>query len=165
MPPFIHHNRPLEFQDGYPILIKARRFHPHDPHMRPRSGLPFLQNLAAGVDRIPLKDGGGKANLVPAEVDSILRDVADGEARDQGQGEGGVDQGAAKFGLGGVGLVEVDGIRVHGQGREPDIIGAGDSSAEGVRVDIPHLKIFVDSSGPAVFDGHGYVSPRRCVSM
>ncbi len=59
-------------------------------------------------------------------------------------------------GLLGVVVVEVHLIGVHGQQREPGIVGFGDRASEGVLVDLAFGKVFEVATLPTRGDGHGW---------
>src|ERR671912_2706654 len=120
MVPLVDHDGALELDDRSPVLVVAGGIYHHDADVRARARLALLQDLAPGVDRIPLEDRRRHPYLVPAEVgEDVLGDVGDALARDEREREGRVDERLAELRLGRVGMVDMDRSRVLGEKREP----------------------------------------------
>src|SRR5205807_6540029 len=60
-------------------------------------------------------------------------------------------------GFGGISMIEMNGIGILSQKREPDVIGRNDSTAKRMLVNITHFEIFIYASCPALLDGHSLV--------
>src|SRR5215210_8334448 len=143
----VDHDGALELDDRYTVLVVAGGIYHHDADVRARARLALLQDLAPGVDRIPLEDRRRQPYLVPAEVgEDVLGDVGDALARDQRQREGRVNERPAKLRLGRVSVIYVDGSRVLGEEREPHVIGGRHGTHKWVLVQIPNLEAFDESS-------------------
>src|SRR6185437_12913166 len=123
------------------ILLEADGADLDQALVRARLRFALAEHLALGVDGVAFEDGGGHADLVPAEVDGVAGDVVDREAGDQGEGEAGVDQGALELGLRRVIGIEVDGIGIGGEEREPGVVGLRDGASQRMVQLRAHLEI------------------------
>ncbi len=85
---FVDHDGAFELDDDFAVLVEAGGFDLDDAAFGMRFRFAFCQHFAAGVDGVAVEDGGGQAHFVPAEVDGVLGEVGDGEAGDEGEGEG-----------------------------------------------------------------------------
>jgi hypothetical protein len=80
----------------------------------------------------------------PAEVgDRLLADVGDAHADHQRHRERRGDDAAPELGLAAVLLVEMQRVGVHGQQREPDVVGLSDGAPGTVLVDIADREVLV----------------------
>src|ERR1700730_18594960 len=110
----------------------------------PRSRLALRKHLRLGVDRVSDEYGGGQLDVVPAEIaDGFLADVAHAHSDDHRQRKTAIDQRSLELRLCGVLLVEMQGMGVHRQQREPRIVALGNGAAGTVFVDIADGEIVV----------------------
>src|SRR3954471_16576483 len=65
---FINHERALELDHYFTVLIEPDRLHPHDTDTRPRLRLAFFQHFASRVNRVAFEDRTRQAHFIPAEV-------------------------------------------------------------------------------------------------
>ncbi len=71
----VDHDRALEFDHDFAVLIEAGNFEAHNAHIRPRLRQAHFKHATLGIDRIAVEDGAGQADFIPAQVDGVLRDV------------------------------------------------------------------------------------------
>jgi hypothetical protein len=86
-----------------------------------------------------------------------LRNVRDRLAGHDRQGERRIDQRAFEFRFCRIGMVEMDGIGIHGQESKPNIIGIQHRATQSMPIDISDLEVFKNPSGPTFFDCQGYL--------
>ena len=98
--------------------------HGDDAGIGARFRLALAQHLALGIERVAGKHRMRELDVGPAEIgDRLLADVADAHADHQRHRERRGDDAAAELGVARVLLVEVQRVRVHGQQREPGVVG------------------------------------------
>src|SRR5581483_3250335 len=144
-----HHDRALELDHDLVALVEAARPHRDDALPGSRARLALLDHLRLGTDGVPREDRRGQPHLAPAEVDGTLGDVGDRQPGDEGEREGRVDERPLPLGRGSVLRVEVDGIRVQRQEREPDVVGVEYGAAEAAAIDRSHLQLVVRAAHAA----------------
>src|SRR5215212_6035111 len=158
--PFVDHDSPLERDDDRPLLIEAGGLDREDANVGARLRLAPLENFARRIDRIPLEDGGGKPDFIPPEVgEYVLGDVAHALPGHQGEREGGVDEGFTELRLRGKVVIHVNGGRVLGKERKPQVVSGSHGATQRMFVDIAYLEILEEASPPAF--SYGHLSPSK----
>src|SRR5262249_37673644 len=95
-----------------------------------------------GVDRVAGEHRRGEPHLVPAEVgDGLLAHVGDAHAGDHGERQAGIDQRPLELGAGAVGGVNVQRVLVHGEQREPGVVGLAERAPGAMLVDVAALEL------------------------
>src|SRR5688572_5542123 len=103
-----------------------------------------------------------QANFIPAKVcEYILGKIHDRLARHNGEREAGIDERLSEAGLRGIVVIEVQRLRVHGQQREPRVVGSQDRATQRMLEFIADLEILVKAAGPGLLKRHLENNPRE----
>src|SRR5947209_8082775 len=131
------HDRAVLFDATLPDL--------YDPPPRPRARFAHVDDLAVGVERVALEQRGRERDLVPAERESVLARVRDHESRDHADAQDAVHERTPELRLSGVVLVDVDGVCVVRQQREPDVVGLRDRASARRAMHVAHLEVLEEA--------------------
>src|SRR3954471_1311289 len=147
----VHHERAAELDDHLAALADAARPDADDPDVRARPGLPRLEDLGLGPQRVADVDRVGHRDVGPGEVRGrVLARVGDRQAGDEGQRERAVDERPPERRALGELVVEVVLVRVQRQAREPHVVGLGHRAPEAAAVDVADLQILVEPAVPCL---------------
>src|SRR5664279_5890122 len=136
VPALGNENGPLERHEFRSVGFLAECLDRHDALGWPLGGLPFIENFRLGVNGVSNENRGRELDVVPAQIaDCLLADVADAHAGDNRESKATVYQRPTEFRLGRVSIVEMQGMLIHGQEREPGIVRFGDGPAGSMFVD------------------------------
>ncbi len=146
-PPASAPDRALEGHEHGAVRLEAARAHGDEALAGPALRRALGEHLAVGVDRVADEHGRRQLDLAPAEVgDGLLAHVGDAHAGDDREREAAVDQRLLELGLRGIGGIEMQRVLVHGQQREPDVVGLRDGAAGPVLVDVAHDEVIVGAA-------------------
>ena len=114
-----------------------------DPPLRARPRLALLDDLRLRVDRVAVKEGLRELDPVEPEVahGGAERGLADGEPDGDAEREDAVDERLPELRLGRRVEVDVQGLRVHGEAGEEDVVGLGDRAARLVAKHLAHQQL------------------------
>src|SRR5258707_6691551 len=136
--------RPLEGHEHRAVGLLSGGAHGDDAMVRPRRRFALADHLGLGVDRVAGEDRRGEPYLVPAEIgDGLLAHVRDAHAGDDGERQARVHQRAAELGGRAVRGIDVQRMLVHGEEREPGVVGLAERAARPVLVDVADLELLV----------------------
>ena len=126
------------------MLVAAQRSHRDESRGGARGRFAFAEYLSLGIERVAREHRCRHADLFPAEVgDGFLAYVGDAHADDNRERERGGDDAAAEFRLLGIFSVEMQRMRVHGEQREPRVVGFSERATGTVLVNVADREIFV----------------------
>src|SRR5262245_30090866 len=143
-----HEHGALERHEHGAVGLEPARAHGDEAFARPALGETLGEHLAVGIDRVADEHRRLQLHLAPAHVgDGLLADVGDAHAGDDGEREAAVDQRLLELGAGGIGGIEMQGMLVHCEQREPDVVGLRDGAAGAVLVDVTDDELVVGAAG------------------
>src|SRR2546422_10749643 len=127
LPPLADHEHPVEFDDGFASLVEPARPDPDESEAGPAAGFADLRNSGLGVQRVPVEDRAGEADILQADLEPGPARRVDEKACRDGDGQESVhDPSADKWfprkRPAGVGLVAVDHVAVPGQQGPPHVV-------------------------------------------
>src|SRR5438445_3185826 len=135
LPPLADHEYAVEFDDGFASLVEPARPDPDESEAGPAAGFADLRNSGLGVQRVPVEDRAGEADILQADLEPIPARRVDEEARCNRDGQESVHDPPAEERFpgerpAGVVLVEVNLVRVPGQQGEPHIVRLRDGAPD-----------------------------------
>src|SRR3989441_9985092 len=81
LPPLADHEHPVEFDDGFASLVEPARPDPDESEAGPAAGFADLRNSGLGVQRVPVEDRAGEADVLQADLEPVPARRVDEEAR------------------------------------------------------------------------------------
>src|SRR5207244_5294797 len=120
LPPLADHEDPVEFDDGFAAFVEPARPDPDESEAGPAAGFADLRNSGLGVQRVPVEDRAGEADILQADLEPVPARRVDEEARRDRDGQESVHDPSPEERLpwerpAGVVLVEVNLVPVPGQ--------------------------------------------------
>src|SRR5947208_9794939 len=127
LPPLSDHEDPVELDDRLASLVEPARTDPDESEPGPAAGFADLGDLGLRVQRVPVEDRSGEADILEAHLESVPARQVDEEARRDRDGQEPVHDPSPEERFprerpAGVVLVEVDLVPVPGQQGEPHVV-------------------------------------------
>src|SRR2546426_9156061 len=127
LPPLADHEHPVEFDDGFAALVEPARPDPDESEAGPAAGFADLRNSGLGVQRVPVEDRAGEADVLQADLEPVPARRVDEEARCNRDGQESVHDPSPEERLpwerpAGVVLVEVELGPAPGRPGKPHIV-------------------------------------------
>src|SRR5436309_4831150 len=135
LPPLADHEYAVEFDDGFAPLVEPARPDPDESEAGPAAGFADLRHSGLRVQRVPVEDRAGEADVLQADLEPVPARRVDEEARRDRDGQEPVHDPPAEERFpgerpAGVVLVEVNLVPVPGQQGEPHIVRLGDGPSD-----------------------------------
>src|SRR5207249_4166116 len=127
LPPLSDHEDPVELDDRFASLVEPARPDPDESEPGPAAGFADLRDSGLRVQRVPMEDRAGEADVLQAHLEAVPARQVDEEARRDRDGQEAVHHPSAEERFprerpAGVVLVEVDLVRVPREQSEPHIV-------------------------------------------
>src|SRR3989449_6776424 len=127
LPPLADHEDPVELDDRLVSLVETARPDPDESDAGLAAGFADLRNWGLGVQRVPVEDRAGEADVLQADLEPVPARRVDEEARCNRDGQESVHDPSPEERFprerpAGVVLVEVNLVPVPGQEGEPHIV-------------------------------------------
>src|SRR3989442_12478523 len=124
LPPLADHEDPVEFDDGLASFVEPARPDPDESEAGPAAGFADLRDSGLGVQRVPVEDRTGEADVLQADLEPVPARRVDEEARCNRDGQESVHDPSPEERFprerpAGVVLVEVNLVSVSRQEGEP----------------------------------------------
>src|SRR5436309_8189310 len=135
LPPLADHEYTVEFDDGFASFVEPARPDPDESEAGPAAGFADLRDSGLRVQRVPVEDRAGEADVLQADLEPVPARRVDEEARRDRDGQEPVHDPPAEERFpgerpAGVVLVEVNLVPVPGQQGEPHIVRLGDGPSD-----------------------------------
>src|SRR5213594_1902753 len=146
LPPLADHEDPVEFDDGFASFVEPARPDPDESEAGPAAGFPDLRDSGLGVQRVPVEDRTGEADVLQADLEPVPARRVDEEARRDRDGQESVHDPSPEERFprerpAGVVLVEVDLVPVPGQQGEPHVVRLRDGAPDPAAHLGPHPEV------------------------
>src|SRR2546425_8472545 len=83
-PPLADHEAPVELDDRLVSLVEPARADPDESESGPAAGFAALGDLGLGVQRVPVEDRRGEADILQADLEAVpARQVEEEPRRDR----------------------------------------------------------------------------------
>src|SRR6266705_340361 len=127
LPPLADHEHPVEFDDGFASLVEPARPDPDESEAGPAAGFADLRDSGLRVQRVPVEDRAGEADVLQADLEPVPARRVDEEARCNRDGQESVHDPPAEERFprerpAGVVLIEVYLVSVSRQQGAPHIV-------------------------------------------
>src|SRR5207245_2793955 len=135
LPPLADHEDPVELDDRLASLVETACPDPDESEAGPAAGFADLGDPGLRVQRVPVEDRAGEADVLQADLEAVPARRVDEEARCNRDGQESVHDPPAEERFpgerpAGVVLVEVNLVRVPGQQGEPHIVRLRDGAPD-----------------------------------
>src|SRR5438094_4911373 len=135
LPPLADHEAPSELDDRLASLVEPARTDPDESEPGPAAGFADLGDLGLRVQRVPVEDRSGEADILEAHLESVPARRVDEEACRDRDGQEPVHDPSPEERFprerpAGVVLVEVNLIPVPGQQGEPHVVRLRDGAPD-----------------------------------
>src|SRR5437867_11806254 len=87
LPPLADHEDPVEFDDGFAAFVEPARPDPDESEAGPAAGFADLRDSGLGVQRVPVEDRTGEADVIQADLAPVPAPRVDAEARRDRDGQ------------------------------------------------------------------------------
>src|SRR5256712_13507282 len=146
LPPLADHEYAVEFDDGFASLVETACPDRDESEAGPAAGFADLGDPGLRVQRVPVEDRAGEADVLQADLDPVPARRVDEEARCNRDGQEPVHDPPAEERFpgerpAGVVLVEVNLVPVPGQQGEPHIVRLGDGPSDPAAHLGPHPEV------------------------
>src|SRR6266705_6648831 len=81
LPPLADHEDPIELDDRFASLVEPARPDPDESESGPAAGFADLRDSGLGVQRVPVEDRAGEADVLQADLEPVPACRVDEEAR------------------------------------------------------------------------------------
>src|SRR5438093_9405957 len=135
LPPLADHEDPVEFDDGFASFVQSARPDPDESEAGTAAGFADLRDSRLRVQRVPVEDRAGEADVLQADLEPVPTRRVDEEACRDRDGQEPVHDPSPEERFprerpAGVVLVEVDLVPVPGQQGEPHIVRLRDGAPD-----------------------------------
>lgn len=142
MRPLGHEDGSFERHDGLSALVEAATLDEDQPAVRFRRGFPEVGDPALGIDGVAVKNRPDVLDFAVVQVgDRPAAHVRDAHADHDAEYQRPDDQALTVLRASGVVGIDMDGVLVHGQQREPSVIGFTDRPPRPVLEDLPDFEL------------------------
>src|SRR3989442_3505492 len=87
LPPLADHEYAVEFDDGFASFVEPARPDPDESEARPAAGFADLRDSGLRVQRVPVEDRAGEADVLQADLEPVPARRVDEEARRDRDGQ------------------------------------------------------------------------------
>src|SRR2546429_5255199 len=87
LPPLADHEYAVEFDDGFASFVEPARPDPDESEARPAAGFADLRDSGLRVQRVPVEDRVGEADVLQADLEPVPARRVDEEARRDRDGQ------------------------------------------------------------------------------